>query len=190
MSPAPVAFSRESFRHCPAARLPIAAAARCCPEFPPSTPTRPPRYSRKRPRKSPPARRSQECGCSAALPPWRLLRTLAPQYEEVPAASAFYGLDHDSHDAPRDEVPARRRVRCAYNFPEARRGESVDSVWARSLYRRFTVRGSPRVFLRAREAPSPIRASIRGPGVRFRSDRRNFDLSRPWESGATRSRAV
>ena len=52
MSPAPVAFSRESFRHCPAARLPIAAAARCCPEFPPSTPTRPPRYSRKRPRKS------------------------------------------------------------------------------------------------------------------------------------------
>ena len=66
-----------------------------------------------------------------------------------------------------DAVQTVSALRCSrINFLKLH-GESVDSVQPHGLYRRFTVRGSLRVLLRACEAPSPIRASYADPASDF-----------------------
>jgi hypothetical protein len=119
------------------------------------------------------ARRSQECGSSAALPPWRLPRARMPPYGEALRA-AWLSSGQRLHDAPQDDVPRRASAlrRALIIFLHAMR-RGVDSARPRGLYRRFTVRGSPRRYCAPAKFLTDTRF-IRGPGVRFRSEARNF----------------
>jgi hypothetical protein len=126
------------------------------------------------------ARRSQECGSSAALP-------LA-----ACAARARYHIAkcrwHRCFSGPPTAAMMQRRTVSALRrsriISPMRCVTSVDSVRPRGLYRRFTVRGSPRCYCAPAKLLTDTRF-LRGPGVRFRSDRRNFDLSDFRRAGPT-----
>ena len=65
------------------------------------------------------ARRSQECGSSAALPSWRLLRASATHMEKC-CGQRDLAPTRGFHDAPQDEVPWRvSAARRAHKFPES-----------------------------------------------------------------------
>ena len=189
MSPAPVAFSRESFRHCPAAGLPIAAAARCRPEFPPSTRTRPPLHSGQlaNPRMQEGRRnvavvRRYHSGACFAGSPYHFAGS--PYHmEKCRPHRHFSGPGHGIIDAPQDEVfrcPAARRVRINFLQPHTAKVLTACRLTAYISLSRCAVRLG--VTARLRRSFTDTRF-LRGPGVRFRSEARNFDLSRLREAG-------
>jgi hypothetical protein len=182
MSPALVAFGRESFRHCPAARLPIAAAARCRPEFPPSTVAR----CRVDPANPHHARRSQECGSSAALP-LGACGARGRYHIEKRRWHRRFSQVHRRH--PCCGANRFRTATPAHKFPKC------DASQVLTACRRAAYIGLSRCAVRL-GVTARLRSSftdtrfLRGPGVRFRSEARNFGLSRLGESGALWSRAV